>query len=170
MGKVWCFRTILGNQLSGILLVFLMLVEGEEIDWMTTEVPSWFNPSQHLSSTPSWWDGVWFARVKARKLLGWDKDNLISKAKAVHTSKAKQGIHSLFPIGRQVSSHHQESRTQSHVVATWEDKCHHSEHPPFLLPPTFYCWAWCMTWCGIFLWPVGVSCPTYVFSQLLVHP
>ena len=37
----------------------------------------------------------WIRRAKVRKLVGWHKDSLISKAKAVHTSKAKQGIHSL---------------------------------------------------------------------------
>jgi len=34
--------------------------------------------------------------------VGWDKDSLIAKAKVVQASKAKQGIHSLLPIGKQV--------------------------------------------------------------------
>ena len=55
-------------------------------------------------------------RVKVRKLVGWDKDSLTGKAKAVHTRKAKQGICSLLPIVRQVCSHLQESRAPSRVT------------------------------------------------------
>lgn len=32
-------------------------------------------------------------KVKVKKLTGWDKDSLIGKLKAAHTSKAKQAIH-----------------------------------------------------------------------------
>ena len=74
-------------------------------------------------------------RVKIRKLVGWDKDSLVGKAKAARTSKAKQGIHSPLPIGRQVFSHLQEGWAPLHVTVTWEDKRHLSEHPPFLLLP-----------------------------------
>jgi len=49
----------------------------------------------------------------------------MGKAKVMHTSKTKQGIHSL-PISRQVFSHLQESGSPSHVTVTWEDKHHHS--------------------------------------------
>jgi len=65
----------------------------------------------------------------------WDKDNLTGKAKAAHTSKTKQGIHSLLPISRQGFSHPQDSRAPSHITVTWEDK-HHPvtpNLPPFLL-------------------------------------
>ena len=79
--------------------------------------------------------------------MGWDKDSLIGKAKAAHTSKEKQGIHSPLPIGRQVFSHPQESRAPSCVMVTWEDKHHRSEHPPLSFFPSFICWAWChMVW------------------------
>ena len=40
----------------------------------------------------------------------------------LHTSKSKQGMYSLLPIGRQVFSHSQESRAPSHVTVTLEDK------------------------------------------------
>ena len=40
-------------------------------------------------------------RAKARKLVDWDNGSLIGKANTAHTSKAKQGIHSSLPIGRQ---------------------------------------------------------------------
>ena len=78
--------------------------------------------------------GERIGRVKVRKLVGSDKDSLISKAKAAHGSKAKQGTHSLLPIGGQVFSHLQESRAPSRITVTWADKRHHLEHPP--LPPS----------------------------------
>jgi len=58
----------------------------------------------------------------------------------MHISKAKQGIQSLLPMGRQVYSHLQESRALSRVMITWEDKRHHSKSLPFLLlsPPLLY--------------------------------
>ena len=61
----------------------------------------------------------------------------------MHANKAKQGIHSLLPIGRQVFSHLQESRAPSRVTVTWEDKRHHAQCPPpsFFFPQLIY-WAW----------------------------
>lgn len=44
-------------------------------------------------------------RVKIGKLMGWNKDSLIGRAKALHTRKTKQGIDSLLPMGRQVFCH-----------------------------------------------------------------
>jgi len=49
-------------------------------------------------------------RVKVRKLVGWVKASLIGKA-----IKAKQGVHSLLPIGRQVFSRLQESPAPSRI-------------------------------------------------------
>jgi len=72
------------------------------------------------------------------KLLGSDKDNSISKAKVPCISKAKEGIHSLLPISRQVFSHLQESRAPPHVKVTWENKHHHSKCPHFLLLAQVY--------------------------------
>ena len=105
-------------------------------------------------------------RVKVRRVVGWDKDGLIGKVKAVHAGKAKQGIHSLRPTGRQVFSHLQESRSLLCLVVTGEDeRCH---FPCPLLPcpsPSFYCWAWCHI-----AWDIPlVSCPSCVPSQLLVQ-
>jgi len=65
-------------------------------------------------------------RVKVRKFVGWHKDGLTGKARPMHTSEAKQEIHALLPIGRQVFSHLQERRAPSRVTVTWEDKRHHS--------------------------------------------
>jgi len=65
--------------------------------------------------------------------VGWDKDSLIAKAKAMQASKAKQGIHSLLPISRQVFNHVQESRAPSCIMVPWEGKRHPSKHPT--LPP-----------------------------------
>lgn len=61
-------------------------------------------------------------RVEVRKLVGWAKDSSIGKARAVHTSKVKQGIYSLLPIHSQVLSHLQQSRAPSHTTVTQEDK------------------------------------------------
>ena len=106
-------------------------------------------------------------RAKVKKLVGQDKDSLIGKAKAAHTSKANQGIHSPLPIGRQAFSHLQESGAPPCVMVTWEDKCHHSKHSS--LPPALYA-EHDVIWCGIILQSVGVSCPGCVPSQLLVYP
>jgi len=68
--------------------------------------------------------------------MGCDKDSLMGKAKTTRASKAKQGINSLLPIGRQGFSQLQESRALSRVMVTWEDKHHHPEHFP--LPPAAF--------------------------------
>lgn len=82
-------------------------------------------------------------KKKVKKLMGWDKDRLIRKAKASHTSKAKQGIFPAFPMGRQMFSHPQESRARSHIIVTWENKCHRSKHSSFLSSSLhFVYWAW----------------------------
>lgn len=47
----------------------------------------------------------------------------------MHVIKANWGINSLFPIGRQIFSHFQESKTNY----LGEYKCHHFKHP--YLPP-----------------------------------
>ena len=56
----------------------------------------------------------------------------------MHTSKARPGIHSPLPMGRQEFSHPQDSRAPSRLTGTWEDKRHHSQRPPFLLLPQLY--------------------------------
>jgi len=66
--------------------------------------------------------GERIVKVRVGDLVGRDKDSLTGKAKAAHTSKAKQGICSLLPIGRQVCSHLPESRALSRVTVTWENK------------------------------------------------
>jgi len=94
-------------------------------------------------------------RIKVQKLTGWDKDSLVGKAKATHTSEAKEGINSLLPFSKKVFSHFQESKVPSHVTVTREDKRHHSKCPS--LPsssPSLHCWPWCHT-----LWDIPlVSC------------
>ena len=84
---------------------------------------------------PEGWGGESERNVK---LKGWDKSNLIGKAIAMHASKAKQGINSCLPMGRQVFRHLQESRAPSCVTVAWEDKCHNDRCPPFLLLPPVY--------------------------------
>lgn len=51
------------------------------------------------------WDGDRIRRVKARELGRWDKDSLTAKAKAAHSSKSEQGIHSSLCMGRQLFNH-----------------------------------------------------------------
>ena len=109
--------------------------------------------------------------------MGWDKDSLRSKAKATHTSEEKQEIHSLLRIDWQVFSHLQESRNPSCVMATWEDKCHHSECP--LLPssfPRFICWVRChkvwntplVSWGQLSqLCPLPTSCASPAYSLVV---
>lgn len=96
-----------------------------------------------------------------------DKTNLISEAKAVCASKTMYGIHSLFPIDRQVSSHFQESRASAHIMVTWEDTCHNCKWP-FSCP-----WAFIaehdMIGYGTSPWSVEVNCPCCVPSQPLAH-
>lgn len=75
---------------------------------------------------------------------GWGREShsLIGRAKAAQACKAKSGIRSLLPMGRQVSSHFQESGAASCVTVTWEDKRRNSKRPPFLpLSPSSSCQA-----------------------------
>ena len=80
-------------------------------------------------------------------------------------SKAKEGIHSLLPISRQVLSHLQESRASWGVAFTWEDQHHNPKCLPF---PVAFIAEHAVIWSGISLWSVGVSCPSCVPSQLLL--
>lgn len=93
-------------------------------------------------------DVLWFnlekriRKVKAWELIGWDKQNLLSKAKAAH----KQSItrNSFTTSYWQLDDHTFPGKQgQSHIIVPWENKQHHSEHPPspfFIL--SLYYWAW----------------------------
>lgn len=69
--------------------------------------------------------------------MGRDKDSVKctakgkekGKAKATHTSKQKQGISLLLPMGRQTFIPHQRTRAPLQVMVTWEDKCRQSKCP-----------------------------------------
>lgn len=81
-------------------------------------------------------------RRKARRQIGGGNDNLIGKAKGVCAGKAKRGIHSLLPIGKQIFSHFLEKRASAHVVVAWETNAITTNIFPFLfLSLSFYCWA-----------------------------
>ena len=137
----------------------------------------WFNPSWQLSTTqplthlPHSGIGERIRRIKVRKLMGCDKDSLIGKAKATHSSKAKQGIHLPLPIGRQVFSHLQESRAPSRVNGYLgrQNTMIPNVSSFLLLPPALHA-EHDVIWSGISLWSAGDSCPGCVASQLLVHP
>lgn len=84
----------------------------------------------------------------------------------MHPSKAKQGVDSLFPMGRQVFGHLQESRVPSCVMVIWENKHCHSKGPPS--PPLLYT-GHDATWSGISPWSAGVTCPGSVSSHPPMH-
>lgn len=54
-------------------------------------------------------------------------------------------------------------------MITWEEKCHHSEHPPFLFPSLAFIDERTMMWSGISVCLLGIVCPNRVPSQILVH-
>lgn len=71
--------------------------------------------------------------------MGWYKENLIGKAKATHTSRAKQGINLLLPFGRQLFSHLHENQPSSHVRLTQKADAFTPNSPSFLfLSPSLY--------------------------------
>jgi len=79
-------------------------------------------------------------RRKARRLMDQDDNYLTGKAKAAHTSKGKRLIHSLHPIGRQLSSHFLGSSTSVSITVVWENKYYNHACSPFLLLSLrFYC-------------------------------
>ena len=134
-----------------------------------TPASSWAPHSCSLTLPPRMGERI--IKVKVRKLMGWDKDSLIGKAKATQASKAKQGIHSLTShqqAGVQPSPGEQGSTTC--VMVTWEDKRHQlwMSLPSFFFPQLYA--EHDVIWYGISLWSVGVSCPSSVPSQLLVPP
>lgn len=66
-----------------------------------------FNPSCQLStSQPLSEMRERTRRVKLRKLMDWDEDSLIGKAKATGTSKTTQEVNLPLPMGRQMFNHH----------------------------------------------------------------
>lgn len=62
------------------------------IDYFMAVSLSWCNPPWPLAHCLPW-NGDRMRRVKLRKLVGWDTDNLIAKAKVALAAKGKQGIH-----------------------------------------------------------------------------
>lgn len=73
----------------------------------------WFNPrqqsrpTQQLTHPPPEELRQTIKRLKAVKLMGWDTDSFIGKAKPMHTTRAKQEWNSLLPRDRKVFSHSQ---------------------------------------------------------------
>lgn len=130
---------------------------------------SWFNPA--ISQAPGSCllapcrTGERIKRVKARKLLGWNKTSLIGKTKAACTTEETQRITSVLPMGREMFSHFQESRIPSHLMVTWDNKHHHFKLSPFFLPPPTLSTDHHALWSGISLWSLSVTCPGCIFSQ-----
>lgn len=49
-------------------------------------------------------------RREVQEIMGWNKNRLLGRAKAVHESKTNQGINLLLPVSRQMFRRFQESR------------------------------------------------------------
>ena len=86
----------------------------------------------------------------------------------MHAGRAKQGIHSALPMGRQVFSHPQESWAPSCVTVTGEDKHHNAKCPPLPSSSLSLYTEHDVIWYGIALWLAWVSWPGCVLSQFLV--
>ena len=137
---------------------------------------SWFNPSQQLSSmgscslTPprSGWDGE-EDREKEVKLVGWDKNGLITKVKwniiitviiIVMKGNITTKKREIKPKKRQVMhnaiAHHPLTDARAAIRPSQPTAPHlYTEHG--------------VLWYGIPLWLVQVSCPGSAPSQLLAH-
>lgn len=85
----------------------------------------------------------------------------------MHTSKEKQGINALLPIGKQVFSPPQKTRAPSNLMVTVESTITPNV-AALLLLPTLYT-EHDVVWSGISLWSVWVMCPGCVCSQPLMH-
>lgn len=80
--------------ISGQPVLMLRHPHKKRVSWVSCFNPSWqLSPPQQFTHFPCW-DEERVGRRKVRKLMGWGKDRLISKAKVTCTSRAKQGIHS----------------------------------------------------------------------------
>lgn len=92
--------------------------------------------AQHHKATcfpQAGWERV--REVEVQELVGEDKNSLLGKAKLyVQEHRNKECICSV-PMGRQMFSHSQESRAPSHIMVTWEDTHHNSEHLALFFPP-----------------------------------
>lgn len=144
-----------------------------QINGSMARVAGWPQPATKHHPTfgsvlcPRVWGGKW----REEKLMDRDINSLIRKAKAVHGSKARGGIHSLFPISRQIFSPFLGGRASAHAVVAWEDRCHNYDCVP--LPFSFFPWAFTaqnnVIWYDISLWPFCVSCRRCVPSQAFAH-
>jgi len=108
-------------------------------------------------------------RRKARRLMDEDNDSFAWKAKAV----CKKG--NLFTTSHQQadvnSSQESGRRSSAHLIVAWEDKrCSHKHPLCLLLSLSFFFAEHDVTWYGILLGSVQVSCPSSVPSQSLAHP
>jgi len=107
-------------------------------------------------------------RVKVRKVMDWDKDILISKAKN-HVDKKSKIRNSFTTSIQQTGSHtsqgKQDSVTQNGNLGR--------QTPSFWTPFSFFSQLFIaqhdIIWYKIPLWSVWVSCPSCVPFQLLVH-
>lgn len=114
--------------------------------------------------------GKRMGRVKVRKLVGWDKDNLIG---IVHKSKwkkkEKKKIHSFPPadrcltVSRKTRLHHVEWLLGKTNILTLHGTS-------FSFFPCAFIAELDAVWYGLTLWSDEVSCPSCVTSMFLCTP
>lgn len=97
---------------------------------------------------------------REKKLVDWDKDSLIDKAKLDVQPKQNKEVAYSFPSGGRCS---QESGASSCPVCTWEGKHHSHGYPLFFLHLPAFIAEWDAIWHGISLWPPAflVSLPSF---------
>jgi len=115
-----------------------------------SQLPSCGLTRQQLSTT---WPLAHFTQIGWRRepenfevweCMSWDKDSLLGKTKAMHVSKAKQGIHSLLPSAGRCSATSRRARPIIPKGYLWRQMPSTPTVHPFLFPcPSFYCWTQC---------------------------
>lgn len=100
------------------------------------EAPHSYSPNPHLPTQP----GRMGRGIKA-KVMTWNRNSLIGKAKSVHNSKANQWSNSLLPIGSATSR-----RAGPHHVQGWLRRTNTIPPNVLRLPPSsphFMSWPGC---------------------------
>lgn len=95
---IWCHPHICGawgkSEKGGTFRVMTLVIH---LGLTSNQNPS---PTQLLTHSPTSRTREKIGRIKAGKIMGWDKNSLIGKVKATCRNKAKQGINPRLPMGR----------------------------------------------------------------------
>lgn len=105
-------------------------------------------PTQPLTPSTIGWAKELKRQINLKNLMGWDKENLLGKAKSACTSKTKQNnklIH-YFPSAGRYSALSRKAELFTHN-GYLERQCHNAKHTFFFSSSQFHCYAWChMIW------------------------